>query len=95
MMSECFSTVTPKLAAAPQAASEVDQTRPRGYCCMNLLPPVGKSIESLDVDTPDAVASGKETASGSSKVSSDICVTGIRDDSSFRKVDGKVCLEPG
>ena len=35
MMSECFPTVTPKLAAAPQAASEVDQTRPRGYCCMN------------------------------------------------------------
>ena len=30
MMSECFPTVTPKLAAAPQAASEVDQTRPRG-----------------------------------------------------------------
>ena len=74
MMSECFPTVTPKLAAAPQAASEVDQTRPRGYCCMNLLPPVGESIESLDVDTPDAVASGKETTGGSSKVGSDICV---------------------
>ena len=55
MMPECFLTVTPKLAAAPQAASEVDQTRSRGYCCMNLLPPVGESIESLDVDAPDAV----------------------------------------
>ena len=42
MMPECFPTVTPKLAAAPQAASEVDQTRSRGYCCMNLLPPVGE-----------------------------------------------------
>ena len=40
MRSECFPTVTPKLAAAPQAAAEVVQTRPRGYCCMNLLPPV-------------------------------------------------------
>ena len=74
MMSECIPTVTPKLAAAPQAASEVAQTRPRGYCCMNLLPPVGESIESLDVDAPDALASGKETAGGSSKVGSDICV---------------------
>ena len=74
MMSECFLTVTPKLAAALQAASVVDQTRRRGYCCINLLPPVGESIESLDVDTPDAVASGKETAGGSSKVGSDICV---------------------
>ena len=74
IMSECIPTVTPKLAVAPQAASEVDQTRPRGYCCMNLLPPVGESIESLDVDAPDAVASRKETAGGSSKVGSDICV---------------------
>ena len=41
---------------------------------MNLLPPVGESIESLDVDAPDAMASGKETAGGSSKVGSDICV---------------------
>ena len=74
MMSECIPTVTPKLVAAPQVASEVAQTRPRGYCCMNLLPPVGESVESLDVYAPDAVASGKETASGSSKVGSDICV---------------------
>ena len=62
MMPECFPTVMPKLAVAPQAASEVDQTRSRGYCCMNLLPPVGESIELLDVDAPDAVASAKETA---------------------------------
>ena len=41
---------------------------------MNLLPPVGESIESLDVDAPNAVGSGKETAGGSSKVGSDICV---------------------
>ena len=74
MMSECIPTVTPKLAAAPQAASEVAQTRPRGYCCMNLLPPVGESIESLNVDAPDALASGKEPAGGSSEVGSDVCV---------------------
>ena len=42
--SECIPTVVPKLAAAPQAASEVVQTRPRGYCCMDLLPLVGDSI---------------------------------------------------
>ena len=35
---------------------------------------MGESIESLDVDTPNAVASGKETAGGSSKVGSDIYV---------------------
>ena len=35
---------------------------------------MGESIESLDVDAPDAVASGKETAGGCSKVGSDICV---------------------
>ena len=74
MMSECIPTVTPKLAVAPQAASEVAQTRPRGYCCMNLLPPMGESIESLDVHAPDALASGKETSGGSSEVGSDICV---------------------
>ena len=72
--SECIPTVVPKLAAAPQAASEVVQTRPRDSCCMDLLPPVGESIESLGVDAPDAVASGMEAAGGSSKVGSDICV---------------------
>ena len=74
MTSECILTVMPKLASAPQAASEVVQTRPRGYCCMDLLPPVGEGIESLDVDAPDAVASGKEAAGGSSKVGSDSCM---------------------
>ena len=74
MMSDCIPTVTPQLAAAPQAASEVAQTRPRGYCCMNLIPPVDGSIESLDVDAPDVLASGKETAGGSSEVGSDVCV---------------------
>ena len=73
-MSECIPTVMPKLAAAPQAASEVARMRPRGYCCMNLLLPVGESVESLDVYAPDAMASVKETAGGSSKVGSDICV---------------------
>ena len=57
MMSECIPTVTPKLTAAPQAASEVAQMRPRGYCRMNLLPSVGEGAQSLDVDAPDAVAS--------------------------------------
>ena len=65
--SECIPTVVPRLAAAPQAASEVIQTRPRHSCCMDLLPPVGESIESLDVDAPDAVASGMEAAGGSYK----------------------------
>ena len=72
--SECIPTVVPKLAAAPQAASEVVQMRPRDSCCMDLLPPVGECIESLGVDAPDAVASGMEAAGGSSKVGSDICV---------------------
>ena len=58
MKSECIPTVVPKLAAAPQAASEVVQTRPRDSCCMDLLPPVGECIESIGVDAPDAVASG-------------------------------------
>ena len=72
--SECIPTVVPKLAVAPQAASEVVQTRPQDSCCMNLLPPVGESIESFSVDALDAVASGMEAAGGSSKVGSDICV---------------------
>ena len=41
---------------------------------MNLLPPVGESVESLDVYAPDAVVCGKEMAGGSSKIGSDICV---------------------
>ena len=55
----------PKLAAAPQAASEVVQPRPRDSCCMDLLPPVGECLESLGIDTPDAVVSGMEVAGGS------------------------------
>ena len=48
----------PKLAAAPQAASEVVQPRPRDSGYMDLLPPVGECIELLGIDTPDAVVSG-------------------------------------
>ena len=53
--SECIPTVVPKLAAAPQAASEVVQPRPRDSGCMDLLPPVGECLESLGMDTPDDV----------------------------------------
>ena len=74
MKSECIPTVVPKLAAAPQAASEVVQTRPRVSCCMDLLPPVGECIESLRIDAPDAVVSGMEAVGGSSTAGSDICV---------------------
>ena len=74
MKSNCIPTVVPKLAAAPQAASEVVQTRPRDSCCMDLLPPVGECIESLELDAPDAVVSGMEAASGSSMAGSDISV---------------------
>ena len=38
VMPDCVPAVMPMLAAAPQAASEVAQTRPRGDCSMNLLP---------------------------------------------------------
>ena len=63
--SECIPTVVPKLAAAPQATSEVVQPRPRDSCCMDLLSPVGECLESLGIDTPDAVVSGMEVAGGS------------------------------
>ena len=53
--SECIPTVVPKLAAAPQATSEVVQPRPRDFGCMDLLPPVGECLESLGIDTPDDV----------------------------------------
>ena len=43
--SECVPTVVPKLAAAPQAASEVVQPRPRDYGCTDLLPPMGECLE--------------------------------------------------
>ena len=55
MKLNCIPTVVPKLAAAPQATSEVVQTRPRDSCCMDLLPPAGECIESLELDAPDAV----------------------------------------
>ena len=72
--SECISTIVPKLAAAPQAASEVVQPRPRDSGCMNLLPPVGECLESLGMDTPDAVVSGMEVAGGSPTADNDISV---------------------
>ena len=74
VMSVCIPTVTPMLAAAPQAASEVAQMRPRGDCSVNLLLPVDGSTEPLDDDAPDVLESGKEPAGGSSEVGSDVCV---------------------
>ena len=74
VMSYCISAVTPMLAAASQAASEVAQTRPRGYCSVNLLLPMDGSIEPLDADAPDVLGSGQEPDGGSSEVGSDVCV---------------------
>ena len=54
--------VMPMLAAAPQAAFEVAQTRPRGDCSMNLLLPVDGSIEPFDDDAPDVLSSRREPA---------------------------------
>ena len=65
VMSDCIPGVMPMLAAAPQAASEVTQTRPRGNCSVNLLLPVDGSIEPLDDDAPVVVSSGREPAGGS------------------------------
>ena len=62
--SECVATVVPKLAAAPQAASEVVQPRPRYYGCTDLLPPVNEYLKSLGIDTPDAGEFGMEVAGG-------------------------------
>ena len=45
--SECVLTVMPKLAAAPQAASEVVQPRPPDSGCTDLLPPVGECLSCL------------------------------------------------
>ena len=75
--SECIPTVVPKLAAAPQAASEVVQPRPRDSGCMDLLPPVGECLESLGMDTPDAVVSGMEVAGVS--LPADIDISGDPD----------------
>ena len=67
-------TVVPKLAAAPQAASEVVQPRPPDSGCTDLLPPVGECQESLGLDTPDAGESGMEVACGSPPAEIDISV---------------------
>ena len=72
--SECVPTVVPKLAAAPQAASEVVQPRPPDSGCTDLLLPVGDCLESLGLDTPDAVESGMEVADGSPPAEIDISV---------------------
>ena len=102
VMPDCVPAAMPMLAAAPQAASEVAQTRTRGDCSMNLLLPEDGSMEPLDDDAPEVLSSGKGTCQRKFR-SRQRCLCGsgsapdsdIRDDSSFRKVDGKVCLEPG
>ena len=74
VMPDCVPAVMPMLAAAPQAASEVAQTRSRGDCSMNLLLPVDGSMEPLDDDAAEVLSSGREPAAGSSDVGSDVCV---------------------
>ena len=74
VMPDCVPAVMPMLAAAPQDASEVAQTRPRGDCSMKLLLPVDGSMEPLDDDTPEVSSSGREPATESSEVSTDVCV---------------------
>ena len=71
---DCVPAVMPILAATPQAASEVAQTRPRGDCGMNLLLPVDGSIEPLNDDAPEVLSSGREPAAGSSEAGRDVCV---------------------
>ena len=63
--SECILTVVPKLAAAPQAASEVVQPRPRDYGYTDSLPPVDQCLDSPRIDPPDAVVSRMKVAGGS------------------------------
>ena len=72
--SECVPTVVPKLAAAPQATSEVIQPRPPDSGCTDLLPPVNDCRESLGLGTPDAVESGMEVAGGIPQAEIDISV---------------------
>ena len=74
VMPDCVLAVMPMLAAAPQAASQVAQTRPRGDCSMNLLLPVDGSMEPLDDDAPEILSSGREPAGGSSEIGRDVCV---------------------
>ena len=63
--SECVTTVVPKLAAAPQAAYEVVQPRPRDYSYTDSLPPGSGCLDSPRIDTPEAAVSSMEVAGGS------------------------------
>ena len=64
----------PTLAAALQTASEVVQPKPRDYCYMDSLPPVGECLDSPSIDTPDAGESAMEMAGGNPPADIDICV---------------------
>ena len=72
MISVRVPTVVPKLAAAPQAASEVVQPRCPDSGCTDLLPPVNECRESLGLYSPDTVESGMEVAGGSPPAEIDI-----------------------
>ena len=72
--SECVPAVVLKLAAAPQAAFEIVQPRPRDYGYTDSLPPVGECLDSPRIDTPDAGESGMEMTGGSPPADIDICV---------------------
>ena len=72
--SECVPTVVPRLAAAPQVASEVMQPRPPDSGCMDLLPPVNDCRELLGLGTPDAVEPGMEVAGEIPQAKIDISV---------------------
>ena len=72
--SEGVPTVVPKLAAAPQAASEVTQPRPPESGCTDLLPPVDDCRESLGLGSLDAVEFGMEVAGGMPPAEIDISV---------------------
>ena len=63
--SECVTTVVPKLAAAPQAAYEVVQPRPRDYGYMDSLTPGSGCLDSPRIDTLEAVVFSMEVAGGS------------------------------
>ena len=73
-ISEGVPTVVPKLAVAPQAASEVTQPRPPESGCTELLPLVDDCRESLALGTPYAVESGMEVAGGIPLAEIDISV---------------------
>ena len=63
--SECVTTIVPKFAAAPQAAYEVVQPRPRYYGYTDSLPPGSGCLDSPRIDTPEATVSSMEVAGGS------------------------------